>query len=166
MKLKHRDWVLQLEVVKDLWMEHTDWPNVLSRKVNISTSLREEFGIAIVSVRLQVEIFVQSSSNLGHQLTQSSMNDLEGRLGVQLHDANLSVVNAAGILGWVDFGAIRNLENLLRNSLILVRLENLKKTWDQRSSDLLVLQSFGVGELNSFLQVWLVSQIFIVVFDG
>ena len=50
-------------------------------------------------MRLQVEIFVQSSSNLGHQLTQSSMNDLEGRLGVQLHDANLSVVNAAGILG-------------------------------------------------------------------
>jgi hypothetical protein len=78
----------------------------LSRKIDISTSLREEFGITAIAMGLQVEIFIQSSSNLGHQLTQSSMNNFEGCLSVKLHDADLSEVDAASITGWINFSAI------------------------------------------------------------
>mgnify|MGYP006116834763 CR=1 FL=1 len=119
-KLNARNWVLKLKVVEDFRMEDTDSSNLLSGKNDICTSLREELWVFIVSMRLQMEILVQSSADLGHHLAQTSVNHFERSLSVQLHNANLSEVDATSVSCHVDLCAVRNLEDLLRNLLVLV----------------------------------------------
>lgn len=76
-QLNTGDGVLQLKVVEHFWMENTNRSNFLSRENDICTSLREELRILVVSMRLQGEIFMHNSANLGHHLAQAAMDNLE-----------------------------------------------------------------------------------------
>ena len=147
-------------------MEDTDSSDLVSGKNDICTSLREELWVFIVSMRLQVEIFVQSSSDLGHHLAQAPVDHFERGLSVQLHNANLSEVDATSVSCHVDLSTVRDLENLLRNLLVLVGVENIEQTWDKSSSDLLVLDGFWVCELDGLFKISFVSQVLVVLLDG
>ena len=67
-----------------------------------------------------MEIFVQSSSDLGHHLAQAPVDHFERGLSVQLHNANLSEVDATSVSCHVDLSTVRDLENLLTSGLVKV----------------------------------------------
>jgi hypothetical protein len=157
-----RNWVLELEVLQNLWMEHSNGADLFAGENDISSSSWEELEILALFNR---EIFVQNSSDLGHEQTESTMDHLERPCGIQLHDTDLSVVLASGISGHIDHSDITHLEDLLGNSLVLIRIQSLEKTWDQRGSNLLILQGFWIGQSNCLVHVWNVSEVSVILFD-
>jgi hypothetical protein len=121
-ELNSRNRILELEVLEDLWMKDSDSSNLLSRKDNIGSSSWEELRILAL---FNGEVLVKLSSDLGHEKAESTVDYLEGPSRVQLHDRDLSVVGAPSVAGHVDASSVADLKDLLRDSLVLVRVQSL-----------------------------------------
>lgn len=115
------DWILELVVLNDLRVENADGSNGLAFEKDVGASLWEELSVLLwISVLTKGVVLAVDGADLGHEKTQSSMNDLEGSACVELHETNLSDVLSTGITLWSDLGSITDFKDLLWNTLILV----------------------------------------------
>jgi len=92
------------------------------------------------------------------------VNNFEACLGVELHHAHLTCILGTGVCLVVNLSSVADLENLLRDLFFLVRLKYFKKARDERSSDLLILESLWIGELDCLVEVDILSQESVVLF--
>jgi len=136
-KLQEGNRVLELELLKYFWVQYADASDILTIKHNTGTSHWEEHWIFIVLLErpcCSVDfsfLVVGLSANLGHQKAEGTVDHLEGGLSIKLHNAYLPMVLSSSICLCILSSSITYLEESLRDSFILVRLQCLQQSWNK-----------------------------------
>ena len=94
------------------------------------------------------------------------MDHFEVILRVQLNYTDSAHVPRTSLVLWIENNRVADLEDLLRLRLVLVRLQCLQKTWQQRGAHLLELNRLRIRQRHCLVQVWLIAQVGVVFLDG
>ena len=103
-------------------MKDTDGADLLALEHDVCASLWEVLLVFVGLVLSQVEMLILDSADLGHKQAEGAVDRLERRLSVKLHNADFPLVLATGISVGDDFGSVTDFKDLLRDTLVLIRL--------------------------------------------